>query len=63
MGKILMENLGMVYELTPIGNKQVELKCQKYPDICQTYNADFILNLVNQGVFTEVNEERPEIRE
>ncbi len=55
-GKILLKNLGMIYELTQIGNNQVELKCKRYPDIRQTYNSDFILNLVNQGVFVEVNE-------
>ena len=54
--KVLLKNLGMIYELTQIGNAQVELKCKEFPEICQTYNLDFILNLVSQGVFIEVNQ-------
>jgi hypothetical protein len=59
MRKLLgtVENNGMLFNLIKAGN-QVEMQCQKYPEISQIYSPGFVLQAIQRGILTEVEQEK-----
>ncbi len=57
MEKTLLENQGLIYEIQKKDDQNVEIICQKYPDIRWTQSAIFVQSMIEQGVFKEVEED------
>ncbi len=57
MDKVLLENQGLIYEIEKKDDQNVEIICQKYPDIRWTQSAEFVQKMIQQQVFKEVEEE------